>query len=177
MSPNSRGLPKGPPKRLADETLAADKAKSEFLANMSHEIRTRINAIIGMCSMVSGTRLDEGQRSYLETERGSRESLPAIINDILDYSNIQAGKLDTEQVEIDLGDCLEDGRDALRIEVIDTGFGIPEETLGRLFAAFTQVDVWTACKYGGTGLGLSMSRSFARMMGGEIRGYGGREFG
>ncbi|MBK1875621.1 response regulator [Pelagicoccus mobilis] len=86
----------------------ADRAKSEFLANMSHEIRTPMNGILGMCTILSDTKLSDEQEGYLSTVRNSGESLLTIINDILDYSKIEAGKLEIEQVEFDVGECVEE---------------------------------------------------------------------
>lgn len=98
-------------KRLIEEAKASSKAKSKFIATMSHEIRTPMNGVIGMVEMLKDTPLNEDQQHYLNVIYRSGESLLGIINDILDYSKIEAGKMALENIEFDLelivSDCLQ----------------------------------------------------------------------
>jgi len=233
--------------RLAREAETASLAKSEFLANMSHEIRTPMNAVIGYSDLLSNSVTDPQQRNYLDAIRAGSRSLLMLINDILDLSRIEAGKmrLDYSPVSVRrlLGDVrhifdlrareqgitLEVSVDSgmpgammldetrlrqvlfnlvgnaikftheggvtvratakplkprgeaspgsgtparqfykLVVTVKDSGIGIAQDQLDRIFDAFEQQEGQNTRRYGGTGLGLAISRKLARMMGGEL---------
>jgi len=222
-------------KALKDATKA-NSAKSDFLARMSHEIRTPLNAIIGMNELVLRETISEKVRQRALIVKQSGQSLLSIINDILDISKIESGKMELVCADYDTSSLLFDIISMIRIrvgekpitvyekipenfpafmygdeirirqillnllgnsakytnegkitlradfefdspdkkggfavfEVSDTGIGIKEEDLGKLFGVFSQVDTKTNRKVEGTGLGLSITKTLCEIMGGEI---------
>ncbi len=216
---------------------AASRTKSSFLANMSHELRTPLNAIIGYSEILREDAADRGDNSSqadLVKIEAAGKHLLGLINDILDLSKIEAGRVDIHFEDIDLnrlaadvstlvaplisknenklkieidpaipimrGDLVKlkqclvnllsnaakftkegtvtlaiaqkagpDGKPGFVFSVRDTGIGMTDEQIGRLFQAFTQADASTTRNYGGTGLGLTISKHFAEMLGGSIR--------
>jgi len=213
----------------------ASEYKSSFVANISHEIRTPLTGIIGMVHLLKTTRLSDEQQEFTDTLDFSANHLLELINMVLDYSKIEAGKLELEKIPFDLkGDItklvklfeykiIEKGLklildyrvdatyyligDPLRLqqiflnllsnaikfthngtitlsvipilvrkeeiyilfEVKDTGIGIAAEDIDRLFEAFNQISTSISRRFGGTGLGLTISNELIRLMGGEIR--------
>jgi signal transduction histidine kinase/DNA-binding response OmpR family regulator len=213
---------------------AANQAKNKFLANMSHEIRTPMNAIVNFCDLLARTVLSKKQKEYLGIIRSSSRSLLEIINDLLDVSKIEAGKLDFEKAPILIRDVVQEVSnifrhlikekkiqynvkiapdvpmrvitDPLRLKQVlinlvsnafkftekgqisvsvknksitqstaellfrveDTGIGISGDIQDQLFDAFIQADSSITRKYGGTGLGLTISKKIIEMMGGSI---------
>lgn len=217
---------------------AANKAKSEFLAHMSHELRTPLTAIIGFAELLNEETADAAQRlDFVQTIRRSGEHLVAVINDILDLSKIEAGRMTIEMLPFspqaivtDIGSLMQPKAQAkglgfsiqvspslpalvrsdptrlrqiilnlvsnaikftdsgkvsvdveceplpgagptrmsLTICVTDSGIGLDAEAISRLFQPFTQADSSMNRRFGGTGLGLTISRTFARLLGGDI---------
>jgi two-component system, sensor histidine kinase len=224
-------------KRVNTELLTAkDKAeegarlKSEFLANMSHEIRTPMNGVLGMIGLVLDNCPASEDRERLLAAQEAAQSLVAILNDILDLSKIEAGKMTYETIAFDLAGVVRDAlrvfelpakqknvelkaivepgcpawvagdpvrlrqmlinlagnavkftlkgsvtlavsmaaADRIRFAVIDTGIGIPTVKLNAIFDAFTQADGSHTRQFGGTGLGLTITRRLAGLMGGRL---------
>ncbi|MDM8525102.1 ATP-binding protein [Desulfococcaceae bacterium HSG8] len=218
--------------KARDAAQAANRAKSEFLANMSHEIRTPMNSVLGFLELtLNDSSVPESHRSNLSIAHNSAKSLLLLINDILDLSNLESGRLELEYRPFDLEQLMQDalltigirarekglelsldiypdlpryftgdpdrlrqvlinlagnavkftekGRvwinaapweadDFLHFTVSDTGIGIPSDRLETIFDPFTQSDSSITRKFGGTGLGTTISKQLAELMGGRI---------
>jgi len=216
------------------EAQQANQVKTEFLANMSHEIRTPLNGIIGFARLLAKSNLTRKQEDYISTILSSSQGLLTIINDVLDFCKIEAGKLMLDNRSMNLRETIEDvlmmlapasqakqlevvslyysdvpeqlitdplrlkqvltnlvnnaikftpkgsvvvrtmieqtqgNKLMVRISVTDTGVGLSKAEQKALFHAFTQADSSTAREFGGTGLGLVISKRLVEQMGGDI---------
>jgi signal transduction histidine kinase/DNA-binding NarL/FixJ family response regulator len=149
-----------------DSADRASRAKGDFLANMSHEIRTPLNAVIGLTRLALETGPAPALCEYLGKIDVSARTLLALINDVLDLSRIEAGKLHPRQEPLQLTEVLD--RVRVGFAVSDTGIGIHEERCADLFDVFTQVDSSSTRSHGGSGLGLAISARLVALMGGRL---------
>ncbi|MEO7199177.1 MAG: response regulator [Dokdonella sp.] len=166
---------------------AANMAKGEFLATMSHEIRTPLNGIVPLLDLLRSTPLNLEQEDYLATAQQSAHELLRIVDDILDYSKLEAERVELESVGINLKELLESVAQlmqgsaaakglrlsvvidpAVRLAVRDSGVGVSADAIARLFQPFSQADASTTRLYGGTGLGLVICKRLIDLMQGQI---------
>src|SRR5262245_2132930 len=106
----------GSPEEMLKAALEGARLKAESLANLSHEIRTPMNGILGMTDVILGTSLSDEQREYIETIRGSADSLLTLINDILDFSKLDAGRLELEAIPFRIRSTLGEALKALALQ-------------------------------------------------------------
>jgi signal transduction histidine kinase/CheY-like chemotaxis protein len=124
--------------RAREEAETANRSKSAFLAMMSHEIRTPMNGVIGMASLLSSTKLTEEQKEYTDTIQNCGESLLVVINDILDYSKIESGKMELEHRDVDVRNCIEEVLDVFATKAAESGvdliyeidYSVPSQIIG-----------------------------------------------